>query len=80
MSAGTEAQGAGDRRNGTRAYRQPGLGVALPGRAGKRIVVSFDDDTFGEIRSMAVKRGVSFAEVVRELVEFGLIDTHEAVA
>lgn len=42
-----------------------------------RIVVSFDDETFGQIDAIARKRGASFAAVVRELVEFGLEDIGE---
>lgn len=38
----------------------------------RRIVVSFDDETFEEIRQRAVKAGTSFAEQVRLLVEFGM--------
>jgi hypothetical protein len=40
----------------------------------RRIVVSFDDETFDQIRDKAVAEGVSFAEVVRQLVENGLED------
>lgn len=43
-----------------------------------RIVVSFDDETFGQVDALARKRNVSFAAIVRELVEFGLIDIEEA--
>jgi hypothetical protein len=37
-----------------------------------RIVVSFDDETFAVIRKRAIQRGTSFAEQVRQLVEWGL--------
>lgn len=39
-----------------------------------RIVVGFDPETFYEIRKLAEKRKLSFAEAVRQLVEFGLED------
>lgn len=55
-----------------------GLGCSVNGRSGKRIVIGFDEETFDEIRGIALKRQSSFAEVVRELVEFGLIDLKEA--
>lgn len=58
----------------TRATRAPAK-VATGGRHGPnemRIVVSFDDETFSEIRQRAVQRGTSFAEQVRQLVEWGL--------
>jgi hypothetical protein len=38
----------------------------------RRIVVSFDDETFEEIRQLAVAADISFAEQVRLLVEVGL--------
>jgi AmiR/NasT family two-component response regulator len=41
----------------------------------RRLVVSFDDETFAEMRALAVKRRVSMASLIRELVEFGLLDT-----
>ena len=50
----------------------PGRGVVHHGN--KRIVVSFDPETFSEIREMAVSEGVSFGEIVRHLVEWGLMD------
>jgi hypothetical protein len=37
-----------------------------------RLVVTFDDETFAEIRARAVKAGTSVAEQIRQLVEFGL--------
>lgn len=36
----------------------------------------FDEDTFYQIHKYRNKQGVTFAEAVRELVEFGLIDTN----
>lgn len=38
-----------------------------------RVVVGFDDDTFAEIRAKAVRAKTSFAEQVRQLVEWGLM-------
>lgn len=38
----------------------------------RRIVVSFDDETFEEIRQLAVEADTSFAEQVRVLVELGM--------
>lgn len=37
-----------------------------------RIVCSFDEETFQQIRARAVKQETSFAEQVRQLVEWGL--------
>ena len=39
----------------------------------RRIVVAFDNETFGEIRNLAVKHQTSFAAQVRLLVEWGLM-------
>lgn len=39
-----------------------------------RVVVSFDEETFDQIRSRAIAQQSSFAEQVRLLVEFGLED------
>lgn len=41
-------------------------------RGNRRIVVEFDPDTFGQIDGMAKRDDVSFAEKVRQLVEWGL--------
>ena len=38
----------------------------------RRCMVAFDDETFEEIRQLAVENGTSFAEQIRLLVEFGL--------
>lgn len=46
--------------------------------AGKKIAIVFDYETFDEVRAIALKRGASFASVVRELVEFGLADLEGA--
>lgn len=50
--------------------RDPGRG--LDRGSYKRIVVSLPDETFDEIRALAVKRRTSFAEQIRLLVEWGL--------
>jgi hypothetical protein len=39
----------------------------------RRIVVAFDEETFGEVRTRAVDGKTSFAEQVRLLVEWGLM-------
>ena len=38
----------------------------------RRIVVSFDEETFDAVRKLAESTGTSFAEQVRLLVEWGL--------
>lgn len=43
-----------------------------------RCVVSFDEETFGQVRDVAAARGISFGEAIRQLVEFGLLDMAEA--
>lgn len=59
---------------------EPGRGSTRKGsnkpscKAGRRIVVLFDDETFEEVRKRAVAQRQSFAAAVRELVEFGLED------
>jgi hypothetical protein len=50
---------------------------ALPGkgndyRGQRRIVIGFDEDTFEQIRTRAFKKGTSFAEEARLLIEWGL--------
>lgn len=53
----------------------PGAGFvrARDAAAGiRRIVVSFDPETFEQIRRRAASAGQSFAAAVRELVEWGL--------
>lgn len=42
--------------------------------SGRKIAIIFDEDTFETISATAKQRRVSFASVVRELVEHGLID------
>lgn len=48
--------------------------VGLRKGAMVRVVVSFDEETFDQIRSRALAEHSSFAEQVRVLVEFGLED------
>jgi len=43
-----------------------------PGSLFFRTVVALDDVMHGEVRAIAQKRNVSFAQVVRELIEIGL--------
>lgn len=38
----------------------------------RKTFVNFDHDTFEAVRIIAVRDGVSFAEVIRTLVEWGL--------
>lgn len=40
----------------------------------RRVVVSFDDETFAAVRHEALRSGTSFAQAVRELVEIGLLE------
>lgn len=40
----------------------------------RRVVVSFDDETFDAIAARATAEQTSFAAIVRELVEWGLED------
>lgn len=42
----------------------------------KRCVIAFDDETFDAIAQEAKRRNVSFAAMVRELVEFGMETDH----
>ncbi|MBS1014457.1 hypothetical protein [Acetobacter persici] len=39
------------------------------------VSIGLDEDTFSEIRSIAVQRQCSFNNVARELIEFGLETT-----
>lgn len=60
--------------------RKPGIGSVRRSSPGfpenyvgvRRIVVSFDEETFAVVRLRAAKAGHSFAEEVRILVEWGL--------
>jgi hypothetical protein len=61
------------------ASRNAGLGVVLP--SGERqIVCAFDDETFAEIRALALRSKISFRAQVRLLVEFGLEDIKAGAA
>lgn len=55
-----------------RRWKKPGLGSAHRRPEVKRILVSFDDETFGQVRGLAERAGISFAEQNRQLVEIGL--------
>lgn len=66
-----------------RRTNKPGLGsIRRDGRNARRIFVSFDDETFAQIRAHALAGGLSFTGAVRELVEWGLLDAtdHRAAA
>ena len=52
-----------------RRWRVPGRGSQPSGR---RIAIGFDDETFSDVRALALADGVSFAEKIRQLVEWGL--------
>lgn len=53
----------------------PGQGYARSAAKGvRRIVVSFDEETFEQIRVRALAAKSSFASSVRELVEWGLME------
>lgn len=59
-------------------WNKPGQGSTRDSGSMRRIVVSFDEDTFAQVRRRALKNGVSFGATVRELVEFGLIEAEAA--
>lgn len=54
-----------------RHRRAPTIGYVRHG-GHKQIAIRFDPDTFAQIEILAVKDRVSFAEKVRQLVEWGL--------
>lgn len=57
----------------SKRFAKPGRGVADHGNPDvRRIVVSWEVQTFDEIRARAERNGSSFAQAVRELVELGL--------
>lgn len=56
---------------------EPGNGYRKGKSTMCRIVVSFDDETFDQVRKIAAERETSIAATVRELVEFGLMDIGE---
>lgn len=51
--------------------------IRKDGRNARRVFVSFDDDTWDEIRAYAAAQQTSFTGAVRQLVEFGLIDAKQ---
>lgn len=57
-------------RQGQQMKNGPGRGV----KKGCHVqhVCRFDDETFAQIRAMAIADGVSLSEAIRLLVEFGL--------
>lgn len=55
-----------------RKRRAPALGFAHRTPAVKRLSTSFDDETFGQVRELAIAQGTSCSEQIRQLVEFGL--------
>jgi hypothetical protein len=38
----------------------------------RRVNIGFDEDTFAEVRALAVKNGTGFGEAVRQLVQDGI--------
>lgn len=52
--------------------KQPALGYCHRSAAVKRTATSWDDETFQQIRKLAVRAGISFSAQTRELVEIGL--------
>lgn len=63
-----------------RKRKEPGHGSLRGQASGRRIVCIFPDDTFEEIRAIAIEEGTSFAEQVRTLVEWGLEERKDAAA
>jgi len=64
-----------------RRYSKPGEGSTRTHAKGvRRIVVSFDDETFSDIRTRAEASQQSFASIVRELVEWGMMELQPDVA
>ena len=52
-----------------RRWRQPGRGSAP---AARRYTIGFDDETGDQVRALAAGEHISFAEKIRQLVEWGL--------
>ena len=50
------------------------IAMGFPKGLMRRIVVSFDDETFDQVRALAQRSSVSFGEAVRQLVEVGLLE------
>lgn len=61
----------------TRSYKPATVALGVRKGTNKRVVVSFDDETFDAIAARAVASETSFAAAVRELVEWGLQDAEE---
>lgn len=40
----------------------------------RRIVIGFDDETFAAVKKLATKQRRPFSHVIRELVEWGLME------
>jgi hypothetical protein len=60
-----------------RKYEKPAKGISLrQDGTMRRIVITFDDETFDQVLSMATQKQISFAEAVRQLVEHGLHDEY----
>lgn len=60
------------RQPGRGSNRRSSLGAPEHYAGLRRIVVAFDEETFGEVRERATDNRTSFAEQVRILVEWGL--------
>jgi hypothetical protein len=52
--------------------KEPGRGSAHRGQY-RRIVVAFDEETFAEVRELALADGQSMAAKIRELIEWGMM-------
>jgi hypothetical protein len=63
----------------TRRARKLAQGYRDPRHpTGRKVAITFDDETFSQMQAISASRNVSFGAVVRELVEFGLIDSKES--
>jgi hypothetical protein len=60
-----------------RRWRKPACGYEL-GSTSRRVAATFDDETFRDVRNRALEDGVSVAEQIRQLVEWGLEATRKA--
>ncbi|WP_036291516.1 hypothetical protein [Methylosinus sp. PW1] len=65
-------------------YARPAIGVRRPAGKGslypdgtRRIVIAFDEETFAEVRGIALRENSSFAAQIRQLVEEALLDRAE---
>ena len=52
--------------------KKPGLGCRQGNRI--KVVCTFDDETFEQIRALALVEKTSLTVQIRQLVEFGLMD------